>query len=376
MRRSVLLITLLFIMAITSACHQSRFSINRCKSVYKPQYATGFEILRDTVFNYNIIQIRNPFQGSKDFVQNIIVAENNSALPSAFDGQIIRSAKSIGVMSSSYVAFLDALGECNRISGVSGLGFVSNPTIHSNASLGKTWDIGFDPNLDYERIVANQTDLMMIYGVSSESTSSTDKLRELGIPYIYIGEYVEELPLGKSEWIVAIAALCGCMEKGIDVFEQTEWEYLQAVAAKKDYPALKVMLNTPYNDVWYMPSKNSYMVHLIEDAGGQYIYDAEGNSSVAISIEEAMKLSSEADIWLNPGQYNTLSGLTESNPKFAKCKAVTEQMVFNNNARVTEMGGSDFWESGAVRPQYILRDLIGIFSAQTDSLYYYKRLTQ
>ena len=52
-----------------------------------------------------------------------------------------------------------------------------------------------------------------------------------------------------------------------------------------------------------------------------------------------------------------------------------ERRVFNNNRRQTPSGGSDFWESGNVRPDRILRDLRTIFSdGDADSLWYYKRL--
>ena len=55
--------------------------------------------------------------------------------------------------------------------------------------------------------------------------------------------------------------------------------------------------------------------------------------------------------------------------------AVKERRVFNNNRRQTPSGGSDFWESGNVRPDRILRDLRTIFSGgNADSLWYYKRL--
>ena len=62
-------------------------------------------------------------------------------------------------------------------------------------------------------------------------------------------------------------------------------------------------------------------------------------------------------------------------PKFADVPAVKERRVFNNNRRQTLSGGSDFWESGNVRPDRILCDLRTIFSGgDADSLWYYKRL--
>lgn len=35
----------------------------------------------------------------------------------------------------------------------------------------------------------------------------------MGIPFCYIGEYLEESPLGKAEWLVAIAEITDSREK-------------------------------------------------------------------------------------------------------------------------------------------------------------------
>ena len=40
-------------------------------------------------------------------------------------------------------------------------------------------------------------------------------------------------------------------------------------------------------------------------------------------------------------------------------------------------GGSDFWESGVLRPDRVLADLVHIFHpelSETDELYYYRQL--
>ena len=140
-----------------------------------------------------------------------------------------------------------------------------------------------------------------------------------------------------------------------------------------------------------MPPHNSYMVQLISDAGAEcYTSTDEGNSSHPIDTEQAYIWAAEADYWLNVGPCNSLGELTRQNPKFADIDAVAKQRVYNNNARQTPSSGSDFWESGVVRPDLILRDLIAIFHPEllgdeaypvkdgvtlsADELYYYKQL--
>ena len=110
-------------------------------------------------------------------------------------------------MSSSHVAMFDAIGQVRRVSGVSGIDYISNPYVREHRLCGEVRDVGYDTNLNFELLAAMRPDLMLLYGVTGENTVVTGKLRELGIPYVYIGDYVEESPLGKAEWLVLAAEL-------------------------------------------------------------------------------------------------------------------------------------------------------------------------
>ena len=47
--------------------------------------------------------------------------------------------------------------------------------------------------------------------------------------------------------------------------------------------------------------------------------------------------------------------------RFLGFTAYETGMVFNNNARVSETGGVDYFESGAANPHVVLKDLIWAF---------------
>ena len=53
-----------------------------------------------------------------------------------------------------------------------------------------------------------------------------------------------------------------------------------------------------------------------------------------------------------------------------------EGRVYNNILRTNASGGNDYFESGVVRPDLVLRDLIKIFHPDlvADDFIYYKRL--
>ena len=51
--------------------------------------------------------------------------------------------------------------------------------------------------------------------------------------------------------------------------------------------------------------------------------------------------------------------------------------VFNNDRRLNEHGGNDYWESGSLRPDIVLADLIKILHPQLlpdHELVFYRRL--
>lgn len=349
--------------------------------IYTPAYASGFAIRGTDDDASTLITVRNPWQGAGDVEQHLLVLRDGAEAPAGFEGQIVKApVRHVVCMSSSHVAMFDAIGEVRRVSGVSGIDYISNAHVNEHRYCGEVRDVGYDTNLDFELLAAMRPDLVLLYGVTGENTVVTGKLRELGIPYIYVGDYMEESPLGKAEWLMVPAELCNVRDKGAETFRGIADRYnaLKAATAAAAAARPKVMLNTPYRDTWFMPSSRSFMVRLIEDAGGEYIYTKnDSDTSVAIDMEEAYLLANAADVWLNVGPCNTLAELTAQNPKFAEVPAVRDRMVFNNNRRQTPAGGSDFWESGVVRPDLVLRDLNAILrpeTAGTAELHYYKRL--
>lgn len=373
------LLTLALAAALVSGCSGSaEHSLNDfTTSVYTPSYASGFDIRGTEKDASTLITVRNPWQGGNQVEQHLILLRGKAQAPENGELQAVKApVRRVVCMSSSHIALFDATGQVDRVVGVSSLDYIANPRIRQRAQQGEVRDVGYDTNLNFELLAALQPDLVLLYGISGENTTITGKLRELGIPYLYIGDYVEESPLGKAEWLVAAAELCDRREAGADTLRRIASRY-NAIKTRLD-PAdarPKVMLNTPYRDTWFMPSIRSYMVRLIEDAGGSYVYTKNhSNASVAVDLEEAYLLAHEADFWINVGACNSLGELTAQNPKFADVPAVVDRCVWNNNRRQTPGGGSDFWESGVVRPDVILRDLRTILCGGSDSTYYYKRL--
>lgn len=359
MKNTVYILALILL----AGCSRAGESIDDfSQEIYLPQYASGFKILGQPGSESTLIEVYNPWQGADSVVTRLLIERDGADVSPDFDGQVIKGdAKRIVTLSSTHIAMLDAVGAVSSVVGVSGLDYIMNPDIQVRRN--EVSDIGYEGNINTELLVALNPDIVLLYGVNGAS-SIEGKLKELGIPYMYVGDYVENSPLGKAEWMVALSEIIGQRAEGEKAFAGIPERYneLKNKVADSVLDAPSVMFNTPYGDSWFMPSTESYMVRLVKDAGGDYIYKKNmGNASLPIDLEEAYQLTSDADMWLNVGTVNSLDELKLVCPKFTDTRCFRNGDVYNNNFRTNSSGGNDFFESAIVHPDVVLSDLIKIF---------------
>ena len=362
---------------LSAACGGSGPSLSDFdKVLYAPRYASGFEIAGAEGSASTLLRVRDPWQGAEGVERQLLIRRDDEPIPAGFSGEVLRGdARRVVCMSSTHVALLDAAGAADRIVGASGVEYLSNPRIAARRD--SVGEVGYEGNVDYERLLALDPDLVLLYGVNGAS-GMEEKLAELGIPFAYVGEYLEEDPLGKAEWMVAVGETVGRRAEAERAFAPIAERYLalreRVAAAALDAPS--VMLNTPYGDTWFMASTGSYVARLVADAGGSYIYTKnDTRRSLPIDLEEAALLIGAADMWIN-AQAASLDDLRRRFPKFADARCVRSGQVYNADLRTNAAGGNDYWESGAVRPDRVLRDLVKIFHPELvdDAFCYYRRL--
>ena len=378
---------------LTACTEKKRSSLGDFRNqLYTPEYASGFDIKGADGKESVIISVSNPWQGADSVVSNLFIARNGETVPEEFTGQILTGdAGRIVAMSSTHIAMLGAIGEEDRVVGVSGIDYISNHGIQTRRdSIG---DVGYEGNINYELLLSLDPDLVLLYGVNGASAME-GKLAELDIPYMYVGDYVEESPLGKAEWLVTLSEIIGKRHEGEKTFAEIRDKYnamkslvqndsTQNAECKiqnsefRIQNAPKVMFNIPYGDSWFMPSTESYVVRLVKDAGGDYIYRKNtGNTSLPIDMEEAYRLTSEADFWLNVGNAGSLDDLRAACPKFTDTRCFRNGNVYNNTLKTNPAGGNDYFESAVVNPDLLLRDLVKILHPELvdEDFVYYQQL--
>ncbi len=341
-------------------------------------FARGFVIEKH--IDFTKLTVFNPWEKAQDIEVEYFLLPKDAEIPDSLQQKnIIRTpVQRIICMSTSHLGFIDVLGETQSVVGVSGADYVSNEEILQNIKGGSVVDVGYGQNLNYEIILNQHPDLVMFYGVGGEVVSLVKKLEELGIPAIMNAEYLEETPLGKAEWIKFVGALYNKENVAESFFSSVKKDYIslhENVKNKVTKP--KVMVGAPYKDSWWIPGGNSYMANLIKDAGGDYIgKDNDSHESYVISFENALAYGNEANVWINMGLLSSKDDIIATDQRFENFGVLNDGRIFNNNNKMSEGGGNDFWESGTVYPNLILRDLISIFYPGTikEEMVYYREV--
>ena len=339
----------------------SRFSVSGLDTLYAPKYSKRFVLYK--YGESSILSIRE----ADSTYKHIFLSRNGQAAPNGFEGRtIFIPLQRVICMSTTHIAMLEKIGQLDKIVGISGCQYVTSPKVRESLEQEKIRDIGYESGLNYELATIMRPNAIFVYGTQGDNAASTQKMTELGLPTLYLYEYLENDPLGKAEWLIAMSEMFDSRPLAESIFQEVEQNYKEVKSLiTEEIRRPTVMLNSPWRDTWFVPGDRSYIVKLLNDAGGDYIckgYDSELSRS--ISTEQAFVLCGKADFWLCPSEANSISYLLTNNPRFADIPAVKNNRVFNNNRITTPMGGSDFWESGTINPDVILKDLIRILHPQ------------
>lgn len=331
---------------------------------------------------YTVLKIINPWQGAKNVNQEHYLVKRGYDLPAGIDSSLIIyvPVKKIICMSTTHIAMISALGEENTISGMSGTGFIFEKKVVEKVEKGLIEDVGYEANLNKELILKIAPDLVMIYGIGSESAGYVGKIDELGIKVVYNADYLETDPLSKAEWIKLFGALY-CKESLADSIYDAEvqtYNNLKTFITRHISVRPKVLLGLPYKDTWYVSPGNSFISKMINDAGGEYLWQSSRSPvSMPLGIENVYLRALTADFWMNIGSVKTKDEITMVDKRLEDLPCFRNGNLYNNNNRITMNGGNDYWESGSVYPHIILNDLALILHPElfsNNELFFYRKL--
>lgn len=341
-----------------------------------------FYSIDDNKGDIKTVTIKNLWSGSEKYDKYRLVPRDSISLLKSDEWAIPYPVKNIVCMSSSHVALMAALDEHESITAISGTGFITNEKVKAMIAEGKIADIGTEELPNYEKIISLKPDVVIAYGVVGNSNSYIENLKRYGIKVFTIGEYLENDPLGKLEYIKLFGLLTDKEQMADSIYNSVCQQYLQTKekisgAIGSNTTRTKVLINAPYKGTWMIPGEENYISRLIIDAGGVILGAKEGTSlSSQMSFEQVYMIALQADIWLHTNAINTLHELAAENQLYRNIPSFQQGKVYNNNL-ITSNGGSAFWETGIVEPHIILKDLAIILHPNLmddKQLKYYRRL--
>jgi iron complex transport system substrate-binding protein len=364
-----------FILLLLAGC-TNEISQNTNGEVIKNKYAKGFEI--SEIDEGYILKVSDRFNNESENTQNYLLSSKSDY--ESGNNEIINIPVSrVVCLSTTHCAFISQLDKISTIKGISGLDYVYNDQLRDLIRRDEISETGYDNQVNLEKIISLNPDVVFAYGIDNNSISMFQKLSEIGIPVVYVGDFVENSPIGRTEWIKFFACFYDNFDYSCEFFDSVDNRYqtIKKTINDKKLTSPEILFNLPWKGTWWVPGNDSYLANFIKDAGGSYLMAQKNNSeSVPLTVEEVFANSQNADIWLNPNQIKRKNEILEIESRLSEFKPYKECRIYNNNKRINKYGGNDFYESGIIHPDIILYDLGIIFHKidSIDNLHYYQEI--
>jgi len=328
--------------------------------VNEVKYAKGFSIVNYEGFS--IVKVSNPWPEANKTYTYILKAKNGIVPDSLKKNLTINvPIKNIVVTSTTHIPSLEMLGEENSLIGFPNLNYISSEKVRALIDAKKIKELGNNQSLNTEVIIDLQPEVIIGYGLDN-SNPTLDNLEKNGLKVLLNGDWNEQTPLGKAEWIKFFGALYGKQEAANKIFTKIEEDYLKTLEiAKKATSSPTILAGDMFEDKWYLPQGTSWGCQLLKEAKGNYLWSkTTGTGSLSLSFETVLEKAKEADLWITSGQFSTLKEMIDSNPHYAQFSAFKNKNVYSFSGKKGKTGGVLYYELAPNRPDLVLKDIVKI----------------
>jgi len=319
------------------------------------KYAKGFDIV--STKNEKKLIIKNPYSNTSDNFEYIIKTGINEHL-----NAINTPIKKIVVTSTTHIPMLELLGEEKTLVGFQNTNYISSTKTRQRIEAGFVKELGNEAVLNTESLLELKPDAVI--GFTMDNYNNTYNLIEKhGIPVIINGDWREETPLGRAEWIKFFGVLFNKEKLADSIFNTIEVDYLAAKRIAKDNEKYSSILSGAImrNDIWSLPAGDSFVAQFLLDANVNYLWkDSKGKGSLQLSFESVLDKAKHAEYWIAPGYFSSKAQLLENNPHYKNFTAFKNNNIFTASTKRGATGGVIYYELGPTRPDLILQDIIKI----------------
>jgi iron complex transport system substrate-binding protein len=379
MKSILIKIPLLLILIFVAGCQQkTEISIaNTSFGTNQIEFAKGLSIYKYE--GYSVVKITNPWpKASQSYTY--ILQEKNGIIPDSLkqNTTIQVPVKTIVVTSTTHIPSLEMLGVENSLIGFPNLDYISSEKVRNRIDAGKIKELDNNQNLNTEILIDSAPDVIIGYGIDNNNPT-LDNLQKSGLKVLLNGDWNEQTPLGKAEWIKLFGTLYGKEATAKKLFDEVVTSYQKTVAlASKTTTKPTVLAGAIYENQWYLPQGNSWGCYFLKDANAQYLWaDSNGTGSLSLSFETVLEKAQNADIWIGPGEFTSMQDMQNSNPHYSQFKAFQNKKVFSYSTKKGKTGGIIFYELAPNRPDLVLKDMLKIMHPEVlpeYQLYFFEQL--
>lgn len=357
--------TFLFsVLALLFSCNKSQNNKknkdNNLSFTSSIKYAKGFDIqIFDT---YKKLIIKSPYPNAKNYQEFILVTDSQSKIHENDNKNTITiPLEKIVATSTTHIPMLELINEENSLIGFPHMDYISSQKTRKRVKAGLITEIGNEQDFNTEILISLQPDAVI--GFTMGSTSRMYNIIEKnGIPVIFNGEWLEETPLGRAEWIKFFGALFNKDKLADSIFLDMETKYNSAkriALSSKTSPT--IMTGVMFKDKWNLPAGESFTANLFKDANTNYLWkNSKGQGSLILSFESVFDKAKDADFWIGSGYFTSLNDLANSNNHYTEFNSFKNHNVFTFSKRRGENNGVIYFELAPVQPHIVLQDLIKV----------------
>lgn len=269
--------------------------------------------------------------------------------------------KKIILLNASMAGYITELGAENLIVGVASPEYIYSDAIQKLVKEGKIQNVGNEQKYDVEKIISLKPDVIFTNHIASFD-NTYKLLKDNGIQVIFLDEYLEQNPLEKTAYVKLFGKLFGKNEEAAAKYDEITKNYqdLKQLASKaKEKPM--VLANEIYGDVWYLPGGKTSLAHFISDANAHYILENNTEEkAVTMSFEEVFAKAGQVQYWINAGNHPSKKEMLTMNPVYSKLPVFNTGKIYVITGK-ERAKANDYFESGVVRSDLVLKDYIKIF---------------
>ena len=344
------------------ACNHRKISSEpnqECKDSNQVKYAKGFCL--DHQENYTIIKLLDPSTGSPKKQWTLIPKGDPTPNDTPKEDIIEIPVTAIVPTSTTHIPPIELLEQEATIVGFPSLDYISSTRTRARIDSGLVRELGQNEALNTEVLITLKPEVLMTFSIDGQQ-KGLNKIKQGGIPVIYNGDWTEQHPLGKAEWIKVFGALFDKQALADSIFQEIEHNYQQLqLRAKQATSKPKVISGALYKDIWYAPKGDSWAAQFLKDAHAEYLWsNTSGTGSLQWNIEKILQYSQQAQVWIGPGQFTSYSQMTERSATYTQFKPFVNKRIFTFSKTKGPTGGLLYYEMASMRPDWVLSDLIYI----------------